>query len=432
VRGRDLTLVGAGREAEVFAWGDGRVLRLARDPAGAQRMDEEAAALTAAARAGAPVPRPYERVSVDARPGLVMERVDGDDLLVRVQRRPWTARAVGRAAGRLHARLHDVPAPAQLPSLRERVADLLRSPLVPADVRASAERQRAALPDGDRLCHGDFHPGNVIGSRVIDWTGASVGDPGADVARTCMLIAVAEPPGERPMWIVRQVARIARLHILDAYLRAYRRARPLDPAHVELWLPVVATARLAEGIEPERDATLRLARAEDALRLPRRIGLDASQRRWIWLNALLITALLNLAINAGLAWASAAERDAVPLWSAPLVGGPSTITDTVGTLFLLPLITCVLVTTVVRRDLAAARVSRRVDLLYLLPGNRFFRGVVLGAAYVAALAPAAVVLLVATDFGGVDPSAFVVYKACLGVALGAIVTPFIALAAMND
>jgi aminoglycoside phosphotransferase (APT) family kinase protein len=430
VGGEGARLIGAGREAQVFAWGDGRVLRLARDPAGAERVDDEAAALSAAARAGAPVPRPYERLDVDGLPGLVMERLDGDDLLARVQRRPWRARAVGRALGRIHARLHDVAAPEGVPSLRRRLAEALGSPLVPADVRPGAERQRAALPDGDRLCHGDFHPGNVIGSRVIDWTGASAGDPAADVARTCVLVAVAEPPGERPQWR-RWLEGSFRLQLLDAYLRAYRRAHGLDLARVERWLPPVAAARLAEGIDPERDATMRLATAAGALRLPRRIALDAGQRRWIWLNALLVTALLNLVINAGIAWASAG-KEAIPLWSAPLVGGPSTITDTVATLFLLPLITCVLVTTAIRRDLAAARLSPRVDLIYLLPRNRLLRGAALGAATVGALAPGAVALLLLADFGDLDPGAFVAYKACFAVALGAIVTPFIALAAMND
>ena len=41
-----------------------------------------------------------------------------------------------------------------------------------------------------------------------------------------------------------------------------------------------------------------------------------------------------------------------------------------------------------------------------------------------------VALLVAVDFGHVSPGAFVAYKAGLAVALGALVTPVIALCAM--
>ena len=42
--------------------------------------------------------------------------------------------------------------------------------------------------DGDKLCHGDFHPGNVLltekGAVVIDWMTASICNPWADMART--------------------------------------------------------------------------------------------------------------------------------------------------------------------------------------------------------------------------------------------------------
>lgn len=423
-------LVGAGREAEILVWGEGRVLRLLRDPTAVATADREAAALRAAAEGGAPVARVYERVVVDGRPGIVMERIDGGDWLERVERKPWSARSVGRALGRLHARLHAVGAPPELAPTRQRIAEMLRAPLVPDEARAEAEQRLASLPDGDRLCHGDLHPGNVIDGRVIDWTAASGGDPGADVARTCLLLAAAATPIEQPAW-KRAGEGFVRFALTDAYLRAYRRARPLDRAAVERWLPVLAAARLAEGIEPERSAMLRLGRAGDALRLPGRFGLDAAQRRWIWLNAVLITAVLNVVINAALAWATAGD-EAVPLWSTPVVGGPSTITDTAGTLFILPLITCLLVTTAVRREVREGRLARRADLLHALPRNRLLRGAIFGAFWFALLAPLAILLIVVLGFGDVSPEAFVLYKVILSVLFGALVTPFIALAAMND
>src|SRR5262249_24371676 len=47
------------------------------------------------------------------------------------------------------------------------------------------------LPDADALCHGDYHPDNVLlsarGPLVIDWENAALGDPLADVARTLLL-----------------------------------------------------------------------------------------------------------------------------------------------------------------------------------------------------------------------------------------------------
>jgi tRNA A-37 threonylcarbamoyl transferase component Bud32 len=64
-------LIGQGAEAEVFEWREGRVVKLLRAHAGAERLAYEAAALDAARGAGVPVPRAYEQVVVDERPGLV-------------------------------------------------------------------------------------------------------------------------------------------------------------------------------------------------------------------------------------------------------------------------------------------------------------------------------------------------------------------------
>lgn len=166
--------------------------------------------------------------------------------------------------------------------------------------------------------------------------------------------------------------------------------------------------------------------------------LPASHRRWILRNAIAITAFVNLVINAGIAWLSAAGLTRVPVWGTPIIGGPSTITDTVGTLFLLPLITTLLVTQAVRRDLRHGRLTplshaeSGYPILRVLPRDTTRRGIILGAASVAALGPGAVAILIATDSGGLSVANFVLYKASFAIALGALATPVIALHAMTE
>jgi hypothetical protein len=159
------------------------------------------------------------------------------------------------------------------------------------------------------------------------------------------------------------------------------------------------------------------------------VGSD--HRRWLLLNALLITAVINVALNALIAWLSALGHDSIPLWAAPLVGGPSTITDTLGTLFILPFVTTLVITTVVwHEDLPALRgtpVARA--FVAFLPG-RVARGAVFGAACFSLLALPSVLVLVATDFGDISVGTFVLYKAVFGLVFGALVTPVIAACAM--
>ena len=57
------------------------------------------------------------------------------------------------------------------------------------------------LPDADYLCHGDYHPGNVLvggdGSwRVIDFMNVCYGPREYDAARTFFLLAQGELPQE--------------------------------------------------------------------------------------------------------------------------------------------------------------------------------------------------------------------------------------------
>lgn len=254
-------LVGEGREAETLAWGDGKVLRLLRYASRTADLDRLVAAMTAANDAGAPVPAVYERVHVDGRPGVVMERVDGPDLLTVVERGPWRFRWAARVLGRVHAVIHDTVAPQDLPDLRSFSEERIRSTDVPTDLADFARRRLDELPDGDRLCHGDFHPGNVLvgerGPVAIDWTNGTRGDPNADIARTMVMFRLGELPPDSSA-LLRRFDRIGRRAFVRLYGRAYRRARSVDDMLVERWTPVRAVERLFEDIEGERPRLLAL------------------------------------------------------------------------------------------------------------------------------------------------------------------------------
>jgi hypothetical protein len=67
-------------------------------------------------------------------------------------------------------------------------------------------------------------------------------------------------PGESPVFERAAVALIRRW-FTRSYLRAYRQLRPIDPAAISAWRPVLLAARLGEGIEAERDDVLGMLRA---------------------------------------------------------------------------------------------------------------------------------------------------------------------------
>jgi len=255
----ELTKVAEGREAEMFAWEDGKILRLLRPGFNPASLDAEVRALELAHRSGLPVPEPGERVTVDGRAGLVLERIEGTDLLTELGRAPWTVVRAARMCGSVHAQMHACRVDDDgLPMLKGKLEGQLMSPLVPPELAAIAKKRLDALPDGDVFCHGDFHPANVMrspsGPVVIDWPNATRGAPEADVARTLLLLGAGEPASYTP--VMRVLTMVGRGLFIWLYVGSYMRARPLDKSQVRKWALPITVARLAENIEAERPGLL--------------------------------------------------------------------------------------------------------------------------------------------------------------------------------
>lgn len=252
--------IGEGREAEIYAWDEGTVLRLLRPGADAADVQREDVAMRAAGAVGLDVPRVRGSVTVDGRPGVIMDRVDGPDLITLMGRRPWTVPRVARIVGKEQAAIHGVVAPKELWSLREMVRwKIENAGDLPAALAEFALGVLDTLPDGDRLCHGDFHPGNVLmgpsGPAVIDWVGAARGDPAGDLARTRLLLRQGAVPGHMPA-LIRRMHALGRDTFFRLYLRAYARARPIDSALVDRWEVVRVADRVWEGIDAEQPLLL--------------------------------------------------------------------------------------------------------------------------------------------------------------------------------
>ena len=257
-------LLAQGREAEVYLRPDGTVLKLWREPASAWRLDREVAALNALAGAAVAVPPVLGTVVKDGRPGLVTGRIDGVDLLARLGRQPLAVLRAGRTLGVAHAELHDIVAPPQLPDLNDDLRHRIReaAPL-PEDLRTAALGLLERLPGGDRLCHGDFHLGNMMGTWsapvVIDWGDASRGDPIADVARTYLLQKLGEPPPGASA-VLRVLAPVGRDILAARYLSAYRSRCPVDRRRLDEWKIVRAAARLFDPVPSEHPRLIRFLR----------------------------------------------------------------------------------------------------------------------------------------------------------------------------
>ena len=168
-------LLAAGRDADIFEYGSGFVLRRSRE---GRSMAREAQVMEYVRSQGYPVPA-VEEVSDDGL-SMVIERIEGPDMVAMMGKRPWAIPRLGRVLADLHLRLHELAAPEWL--------------------------HDAPVGRGDRLLHLDLHPMNVMmsprGPVVLDWTGACRGDPVDDVALAWVLMAAGEVQTGRFMGMI--------------------------------------------------------------------------------------------------------------------------------------------------------------------------------------------------------------------------------------
>jgi Ser/Thr protein kinase RdoA (MazF antagonist) len=249
-------LLAEGRTAEVFAYGEGTVLKLDR-PDWNGLAEFEGALLTSLADAGLPVARPHGTVTVEGRSGVILDRVAGPSLaqVLAGCRSEQAEELADRFAG-LQLECNSVIVEG-LPGLVPRLRGEIDVAVTDAALRAELVRLLAALDDGARgVCHYDFHPENVLvgpdGWVVIDWLTVAAGPPAADLART--LVLWGRHTGEPVATFLRAVRRIG------------RERRGLDDDALDAWVRVAAGARLAEGFDGE-DAAWLMRVAAGSLRL---------------------------------------------------------------------------------------------------------------------------------------------------------------------
>jgi len=237
-------LLGSGQQAEVFEYG-AMAAKLYKSTAPKRAAFNEAAKMAMVEALGLPVAAVQAVLRIGDRWGVVMARADGPHFADAVRQQRDHLPLYLEAMARLQFRVHSHKA-TYFPSLKARLAANIQQAKILGESRQSDLLSRlATMPDGDRLCHGDFHPLNILGpighETIIDWPDASCGDPAADVCRSYVLIKHPAP------------------EIASAYVDAYASISAATRDTILNWLPFVAAARLAEGVPNETAGLIEMA-----------------------------------------------------------------------------------------------------------------------------------------------------------------------------
>jgi uncharacterized protein (TIGR02172 family) len=233
-----------GSTAEIYEWQPGRILKLFNENCSKQEVRHEFH-IAKAVQVMDSVPRVHDMIQVGRHWGIIYQHFQGTPLAEALRHDVSKASHFAKHFAGLHARIHAVSDVAELPSQLERLKKkILATSLLTPTLQQNVIAHLESLPTARTLCHGDFHPGNVLVEKdkffVIDWADATLGHPLADVTRTTLILeglAATEP----------SLATFVN-NFKTAYLENYFALRPGSEKDLEPWRPVIAAARLRENI----------------------------------------------------------------------------------------------------------------------------------------------------------------------------------------
>lgn len=191
-------VIGTGYTASVYEWEEGKVLKLFNQGYPNESIEKEYYNAIAIRDINFLKPRAYGIIQFEERKGIIYDLVEGESLL------DWVMKTNDlQECSRLMANLHTAIGQykiSNVPNYKDFLKYHLPNSLLPIAKQKEILHMINKLPDGNSLCHGDFHPGNILLSDgkayAIDFMNICHGDFLYDIARTVFLIEFTPVPSE--------------------------------------------------------------------------------------------------------------------------------------------------------------------------------------------------------------------------------------------
>lgn len=245
--------IGIGRTAEVREYGEETIVKLYLEDFPPEAAGQEFKVSTYVYNQGSVrTPRPVEWIEAEGRSGIVFQQIHGRSLLSLISGQPWRLPGYARQLAFLHHELHQLEGSQELGRHMEQLRrQIVAAPILSMEEKTAILEHLQQLPEGNRLCHGDFHPDNVLvdaeGAWIIDWMNGICGNPAADAARSVVLLSMGTMPPGSPL-VARVVTGFVRQKLTKVYIREYLSLSGRSYAEINAWIVPVAAARLTEGV----------------------------------------------------------------------------------------------------------------------------------------------------------------------------------------
>ena len=230
----DLEIIGEGATTKVYRDGNKAIKLYVNAPP--NEVENEARLQSHAVKLGLPVPAVLGIRKLDeSLAALDMEYIPGKPLLHEKMNKDERRSAIQTLA-KLQCMVHTKKA-CGLPKQHDKISwKIERNSYIDSFVKDRLFSLLESFDTNlDNLCHGDFHPLNILfdGQKhwIIDWVDATAGNPLADACRTYI--------------IFKQYM----LRASGIYLQYFCEESGASKSEVIAWLPIIAAARMAENMD---------------------------------------------------------------------------------------------------------------------------------------------------------------------------------------
>jgi len=234
--------IGEGNTATVYEWEEGTVLKLFLQGYPKSDVEREFQNAQAINDMNFAKPRAYEMISCEERLGIIYDKVEGESLLNWVLK-TGDLQGCAEHMSKLHKSIL-LNSVSNVPDYKQFLKyHILNAPSANLMGQEGVLAVLNKLKDGDTLCHGDFHPGNILLSNgqtmVIDFMNVCHGDFLYDVARTVFLVEYTPvPAGTEDKVMVMGLKKT----LADLYLNKMNTTREM----IQDYLSVIIAARVSE------------------------------------------------------------------------------------------------------------------------------------------------------------------------------------------